>query len=75
MIQLSAAFAGFPAGTILLARSSIPADLSTTQIDLYASTNSSLTWMFVCHIAAGGKAVGHSSIVFDAITDRFDRAL
>jgi hypothetical protein len=56
MIQLSAAFAGFPAGTILLAGNSIPADLSKTQIDLYASTNSGQSWTFVSHIAAGGKA-------------------
>jgi hypothetical protein len=55
MIQLSAAFVGFPAGTILLAGDSIQADLSTTHIDLYASTNSGLTWTFVSHIAAGAR--------------------
>ncbi|KAF1979018.1 glycoside hydrolase family 93 protein [Bimuria novae-zelandiae CBS 107.79] len=50
-------FAGYPAGTVLLSGSSIPTDLSKTQIELYASTNSGKTWKFVSHIAAGGVAV------------------
>ena len=49
-------FAGYKAGTVLLAGSSIPSDLSVTQIDLYASTNGGKTWKFVSHIAAGGEA-------------------
>jgi hypothetical protein len=48
---------GYPAGTILLAGNSIPADLSKTQLDLYASTDNGVTWKFVSHIANGGKAV------------------
>ncbi|KAK3292221.1 uncharacterized protein B0H64DRAFT_224490 [Chaetomium fimeti] len=48
---------GFPKDTVLLAGSSIPTDLSTTQIDLYASTNRGKTWEFVSHIAAGGEAI------------------
>ncbi|KAH6856825.1 hypothetical protein B0I37DRAFT_396316 [Chaetomium sp. MPI-CAGE-AT-0009] len=48
---------GFPKGTVLLAGSSIPTDLSSTQIDLYASTNRGKTWQFVSHIAAGGEAI------------------
>ncbi|KAJ5097784.1 hypothetical protein N7456_008505 [Penicillium angulare] len=47
----------FPAGTILLAGNSIPEDLSSTQIDLYASFDEGLKWEFVSHIAAGGEAV------------------
>ncbi|KKK15462.1 hypothetical protein P175DRAFT_0426288 [Aspergillus ochraceoroseus IBT 24754] len=47
----------FPAGTLLLAGSSIPTDLSSTQIDLYASHDSGRTWKFVSHIAHGGEAV------------------
>ncbi|PSN64972.1 glycoside hydrolase family 93 protein [Corynespora cassiicola Philippines] len=49
-------FGGYDAGTVLLSGSSIPTDLSLTQIDLYASTDSGVTWEFVSHIAAGGEA-------------------
>ncbi|KAH7347030.1 hypothetical protein BKA66DRAFT_576462 [Pyrenochaeta sp. MPI-SDFR-AT-0127] len=49
-------FAGYKAGTVLLSGSSIPTDLSKTQIELYASTDRGLTWKFVSHIAAGGEA-------------------
>ncbi|KAF2263060.1 Oligoxyloglucan reducing end-specific cellobiohydrolase [Lojkania enalia] len=55
-------FAGYPAGTVLLAGSSIPTDLSRTQIDLYASTDKGLTWKFVSHIAAGGRAVPNNGL-------------
>jgi hypothetical protein len=48
--------AGYAAGTVLLAGSSIPKDLSKTQIELYASTDKGATWKFVSHIAAGGEA-------------------
>ncbi|EAQ88275.1 hypothetical protein CHGG_04894 [Chaetomium globosum CBS 148.51] len=50
-------FGDFPKDTVLLAGSSIPTDLSSTQIDLYASTNRGRTWTFVSHIAAGGEAI------------------
>lgn len=49
--------AGFPAGTVLCAGNSIPANLSNTQIDLYASVDQGYTWKFVSHVAAGGEAV------------------
>jgi hypothetical protein len=42
---------------VLLAGSSIPSDLSSTHIDLYASTNGGKKWKFVSHIAAGGEAI------------------
>lgn len=53
---LPKAFAGYKAGTVLLAGSSIPQDLSITQIDLYASTDAGKSWKFVSHIATGGEA-------------------
>ncbi|KAH8703276.1 hypothetical protein BGW36DRAFT_354704 [Talaromyces proteolyticus] len=46
----------FPADTLLLAGNSIPTDLSSTHIDLYASYDSGFTWEFVSHIAEGGEA-------------------
>ncbi|KAF2247509.1 glycoside hydrolase family 93 protein [Trematosphaeria pertusa] len=49
-------FAGYPAGTVLLAGSSIPTDLSSTHIELYASQDKGVTWKFLSHIAAGGVA-------------------
>jgi hypothetical protein len=53
---LPEALGDYAAGTVLLAGSSIPTDLSKTQIDLYASTDKGTTWKFVSHIAAGGVA-------------------
>lgn len=53
---LPEAIAGFKAGTVLLSGSSIPTDLSKTQIELYASRDKGVTWEFVSHIAAGGEA-------------------
>ena len=47
----------FTAGTLLLAGNSIPTDLSSTHLDLYASHDDGLTWEFVSHIAAGGAAL------------------
>jgi hypothetical protein len=49
-------FSGFKKGTVLLAGSSIPTDLSKTQIELYASKDAGATWSFVSHLAAGGEA-------------------
>jgi hypothetical protein len=54
---LPEAMADFPAGTVLASGSSIPKDLSKTQIELYASCDSGETWEFVSHIAAGGVAL------------------
>ncbi|KXJ96653.1 hypothetical protein Micbo1qcDRAFT_210893 [Microdochium bolleyi] len=52
----------FPKGTLLLAGSSIPTDLSSTQLDLYASADSGATWEFVSHVAAGGRAVPNNGL-------------
>ncbi|KAI0130566.1 BNR/Asp-box repeat protein [Xylariales sp. AK1849] len=57
LYQLPQAFGKFPKGTVLLSGSSIPADLSSTHIELYASTDKGRTWEFVSHIASGGVAL------------------
>ncbi|GAC98485.1 glycoside hydrolase [Pseudozyma hubeiensis SY62] len=57
LYELKQSFAGYPAGSILLAGNSIPEDLSKTQLDLYISTDKGKTWKFLSHITAGGKAV------------------
>ncbi|OAA64679.1 Neuraminidase [Niveomyces insectorum RCEF 264] len=56
LYELPADVGTFKEGTVLCAGNSIPTDLSRTQIDVYASTDKGLTWMFVSHVAAGGKA-------------------
>ncbi|KAJ4985636.1 bnr asp-box repeat domain protein [Stagonosporopsis vannaccii] len=55
-------FGKWPAGTVLLSGSSIPTDLSTTQIELYASTDKGYTWEFISHIAAGGVAIPNNGL-------------
>ncbi|KAI0181769.1 glycoside hydrolase family 93 protein [Hypoxylon sp. FL1284] len=49
-------FAGYKKGDVLLAGSSIPTDLSSTQLDLYGSADGGATWTFLSHVAAGGEA-------------------
>ncbi|KAK7745882.1 hypothetical protein SLS53_002600 [Cytospora paraplurivora] len=56
LYELPEDFAGYAAGTVLLAGNSIPTNLSNTQIDLYASTDAGYSWEFVSHVAAGGEA-------------------
>ena len=53
---LPEAIGGYPAGTVLVSGSSIPTDLSSTEIELYASKDQGVTWKFVSHIAKGGEA-------------------
>lgn len=55
-------FAGLPENTILLAGNSIPTNLSNTQLELYYSPDSGLTWHFLSHIAAGGAAIPDNGI-------------
>ncbi|KAI4859828.1 glycoside hydrolase family 93 protein [Hypoxylon rubiginosum] len=55
-------FAGYKKGDVLLAGSSIPKDLSSTQLDLYASADSGKTWKFLSHVAAGGKAQPNNGV-------------
>lgn len=45
----------FPAGTVFLTGNSVPADRSSTNIDLYASRDGGKSWSFVSHIARGGN--------------------
>ncbi|TID25218.1 glycoside hydrolase family 93 protein [Venturia nashicola] len=56
LYELPREFGDYPAGTILAAGSAIPADLSVTQLELYASKDKGKTWHFVSHVAKGGKA-------------------
>lgn len=57
LYELPQAIGAYPAGTILAAGDSIPADNSATKIDMYASTDHGVTWSFVSSIATGGAAV------------------
>ncbi|MFF7277392.1 RICIN domain-containing protein [Streptomyces griseorubiginosus] len=56
LYELPTAIGNFPAGTILAAGNSIPNDLSTTELDLYASTDHGVSWSYVSTIAQGGEA-------------------
>lgn len=56
LYELKQDFAGYKAGSILLAGNSIPANLSATKIDLYISTDKGSTWKFLSNIAKGGEA-------------------
>ncbi|EME42452.1 glycoside hydrolase family 93 protein [Dothistroma septosporum NZE10] len=57
LYQLECPIGGYPAGTVLLAGSSIPDDLSQTQLELYASSDNAHTFHFVAHVARGGVAL------------------
>jgi hypothetical protein len=57
LYELPQAIGQYPAGTIIAAGDSIPADNSQTKIDMYASTDHGVTWSFVSSIASGGAAV------------------
>lgn len=57
LLELPSEFAGLPKGTILLAGSAIPRDLSETHLVLYASTDGGSTWQFLSQIDDGGPAV------------------
>ncbi|KAJ4172030.1 hypothetical protein NW754_007628 [Fusarium falciforme] len=56
LYQLKEDIGNFEAGTVLISGSSIPTNLSHTQIELYASRDLGYTWEFVSHVAAGGEA-------------------
>lgn len=57
IFQLPRDWAGYKAGDLFVAGSSIPTNLSSTDIQLYSSTDSGITWNFVSHIARGGMAL------------------
>ncbi|KAH8661479.1 glycoside hydrolase family 93 protein [Tricladium varicosporioides] len=52
----------FKAGTILCSGNSIPTNLNTTIIDVYASEDKGYTWRFVSHVAKGGAAVPNNGV-------------
>ncbi|KAI5303009.1 hypothetical protein KEM55_000770, partial [Ascosphaera atra] len=54
LYQLSRKIGRWPKGTVLCAGNSLPADLSQTRIDVYASTDGGKNWEFVSHVAHGG---------------------
>ncbi|MFF6808040.1 LLM class flavin-dependent oxidoreductase [Streptomyces sp. NPDC012616] len=56
LYELPTAVGDFPAGTLLAAGNSIPSDLSSTELDLYASTDHGASWSYVSTVATGGKA-------------------
>ncbi|MER5436790.1 RICIN domain-containing protein [Streptomyces sp. NPDC002588] len=56
LFELPTAVGEFPAGTILAAGASVPADRSAIKIDVYASTDRGQSWTFVSNIATGGAA-------------------
>lgn len=53
LYTLPEAMGGYPAGTVLIAGVSTPANLSEAYIELYASTDQAVSWKFVSHIAYG----------------------
>ena len=57
LYQLPQDWAEWKAGTVFVAGSAIPTDLSETHIELYASEDQGASWEFVSHIASGGRAV------------------
>ncbi|WP_327727098.1 RICIN domain-containing protein [Streptomyces sp. NBC_00487] len=57
LFELPKAMGGFPAGTILAAGASVPADRAAIKIDVYASTDRGQTWSFITNIATGGRAI------------------
>ncbi|KAJ6464685.1 hypothetical protein C8R47DRAFT_1224750 [Mycena vitilis] len=62
LYELMETIENFPAGTVLCAGNSIPANLSNTQIDVYASLDKGRTWKFVSHVAAGGEALPNNGL-------------
>lgn len=59
---LPVAIGSFPAGTLLASGNSIPTDLSKSKIDVYASTDSGLTWKFASSVVSGGRAVPENQV-------------
>ncbi|GAB3008989.1 hypothetical protein GCM10023080_088850 [Streptomyces pseudoechinosporeus] len=69
LFELPRAMGGFPAGTILAAGDSVPADRGGSKIDLYASTDRGQSWDFVTNIATGGPA--HSTNGYTPVWEPF----
>ena len=56
LFELPQVVAGMPAGTILCAGSSIPKDMSSTELLLYKSSDGGKTWEYMSSIVKGGGA-------------------
>ena len=56
LYQLPRAFAGLPKGALLFACNWLGTNFSSTNIQLYASTDGGLTWQFLSTVAQGGPA-------------------
>ncbi|PSS07030.1 glycoside hydrolase family 93 protein [Amorphotheca resinae ATCC 22711] len=56
LYELPAPVGRYAAGTVLLAGNSIPENLNSTEIDVYASEDKGYTWHFVSRVASGGPA-------------------
>ncbi|GAB3395714.1 hypothetical protein GCM10027568_28220 [Humibacter soli] len=54
LYELPIAFAGFPAGTLLFSCNALGS--GSTKIQMYASTDSGVTWQFLSTVATGGGA-------------------
>ncbi|KAH8756076.1 BNR/Asp-box repeat domain protein [Diaporthe sp. PMI_573] len=54
LYELSQPFGEYQPGTILLSANRIPADRSSTNIQLYASTDKGVSWDYVSTVAYGG---------------------
>ncbi len=65
--------AGMPAGTILCAGSSIPTDLSSTELLLFKSNDGGKSWQYLSPIVKGGGA-GPTIPVSAKATENFDAA-
>lgn len=62
LFQLPGPLGNLPAGTVLLSGNAIPSDLSSTHLELYASTDGGKSWSFVSHIADGGEALPNNGL-------------
>jgi len=54
--ELPAALGALPAGTLLVSGLSVPANLASTEILVYDSTDQGRTWHFLSSVAKGGAA-------------------
>ncbi|KAJ7721314.1 hypothetical protein B0H16DRAFT_1782775 [Mycena metata] len=54
LYELSEAYGKYPAGTVMLAGNRIPGDSSSTNIQMYASSDKGYTWEYVSTVIASG---------------------
>jgi hypothetical protein len=56
LYQLPQAIGSLAAGTLLCAGNCIPSSLASTEIDIYYSTNSGVSWTYLSTVCTGGEA-------------------